>query len=90
MSSKSENNGDGEHGVEHLKVPTMTITVDPRTGMPSYKCTELPVAFWQMMVGEVARQLEETRRIGAAMQMQAQLREQAANQAVADALRKSR
>lgn len=78
----------GEHGVEHVVVPVMTITVDPRTGLPAYKCTALPIAFWQMMVEEVGRQLEEQRRIAAAQQLRAVLQQQAADQAIADSLRK--
>ncbi len=77
----------GEHGVEHHVVPVMTITVDPRTGIPSYKCTTMPIAFWQMMVGEIARQLEEQRRVAAAIAMQQQLRQQAADAAVAEMLK---
>lgn len=88
MTIEDASNTSGEHGVEHQVIPLMTITVDPRTWRPSYKCTELPVAFWQMMVDEIARQLEETRRITGALQMQEQLRQAAENARVAAQLLK--
>ncbi len=89
MTVPSDDHSNGEHGVEHQVVPVMTITVDPRTWLPSYKCTTMPIAFWQMMVGEVARQLEEQRRLAAALQMQAQMQRAAEDARVAELLKKN-
>lgn len=82
--------GNGESGVAHLAVPMMTITVDPRSGLPSFKCTAAPIAFWQMMVGEVMRQLEEQRRKGAALALQQALAQQRQDAAIADAVRRGK
>jgi len=72
MSAPNEGcDSDGRDGILPT-VPTMTITVDTRTGLPSFKCTELPLAFWQMMVGEVVRQLDEQRRAAVARALQQQ------------------
>jgi hypothetical protein len=84
-------NGNGAREGEEVRgvvVPMMTITVDPRTGLPSYKCTELPIGFWQMMVGEVARQLEEQRRTATAIALQQQMQRMGEDARIAAALRK--
>lgn len=78
----------GESGVEHLAVPMMTITVDPRTSFPSFKCTELPVWFWQNAVAEVQRQLEEQRRAASAIALRQQIEQQRADAAVAALVKK--
>lgn len=86
----SDGKSNGESGVTHQAVPVMTITVDLVTGLPSYKCTPLPIALWQMWVGEVMKQLEEQRRMMAAQQMRATMEQQARDNALAAALRNKR
>ena len=80
--------GNGESGVTHIEVPVMTITVDPRSMAVSFKCSEAPIAFWQMVVGEVSKQLEEQRRAAAAIALNAALRQQAADAHIAEMLKK--
>lgn len=82
--------GNGESGVQHLAVPKMTITVAPRSGLPSFECTAAPIAFWQMMVGEVMRQLEEQRRKAAATLLQQELANGARDQAIFDAVKRAK
>ena len=82
----SDANGNGERGVEHVKVPTIIITLDPGTLIVSYKCDGLPIAVAQMMVDEVRRTLDIQRRQAAAIQLQQQVAEQRRAGALADSL----
>lgn len=79
-----------EQGVEHVQVPTLTVMVDPTTLRVSFTCTTAPIAFWQMVVDEVGRQLEEQRRAAAALVLRSQLEEQARTKAIVDQVARNR
>lgn len=77
----------GKNGsVNQLEVPMMTVLVDPHTMAVTYKCTNLPIYFWQMVVAEVTHQLEEQRRLAAAVTMRKTLDEEAKTASILEAL----
>jgi hypothetical protein len=86
------NNGksNGESGVTHHPVAVLTFTLDLTTYQVAIGGQSLPISLAQMIAGEGMRILEEQRRVAAAMMLREQLAEQAANEAVATALRKPR
>jgi len=84
-----DSKGNGELGVAHEQVLILTVTFNTRTAQVNYKCTEMPFALAQMIMGEVQRQLEEQRRAAVAMALQTQLRQQAADQAIVENLRRT-
>lgn len=73
-----------EQGVEHGQVSTMTVLVDPATLQVSFRCSTAPIAFWQMVVDEVGRQLEGQRRAAAALMLRGQLEQQGRTAAILD------
>lgn len=81
-------NHNPEQGVERVPVLTMTVTFNTRTALVEYKCSDMPIALAQMIVSEVLRQLEEQRRLVAAVELRNNLAKQAADQALFDRLRK--
>lgn len=60
----------------------MTITVDETLSV-NFKCDVMPIPFWQMVVGEVVRQLEEQRQAVAAINLRNRLIEDQKNAEIA-------
>lgn len=82
------NGQNGEHGVTHHPVAVLTFTLDLTTFQVAVGGQPLPLSLAMMIAGEGMRLLEEQRRAAAAMMLRQQLADQAANEAVAAALRK--
>lgn len=80
------NNG-AEHGVEHIKVPTVIITLDPATLLVSFQSGDLIISVVQMMLDEVQRQLDIKRRQAAAIELQKQLADAARTAAIVAGLK---
>lgn len=84
----SNSNGDGEHGVHTHKTTVLTVVYDHETCLVSLGVKDAPCGLLQMMLNEAMRQLEEQRRAAMAIELQRQMRQAAADQAVADAVRR--
>lgn len=69
MQSDDRPNG-AEHGVTHVKVPTLIITLELETHMVHLTCDGVAISVAQMMLDEVQRQLEIQRRQAAALELQ--------------------
>ncbi len=84
----SDGKSNGENGVTHHPVAVLTFTLDLTTFQVAIGGQPLPLSLAMMIAGEGMRLLEEQRRMAAAQMLRQQLQEQAANEAVAAALRK--
>lgn len=84
----SDGKSNGENGVTHHPVAVLTFTLDLTTFQVAIGGQPLPLSLAMMIAGEGMRILEEQRRLAAAQMLRQQLQEQAANDAVAAALRK--
>lgn len=83
-----ENNGGngGDNGVGVLQKHRLVLVYDTATHQVSIEGDALPLSLAQMMLDEAARVLTETRRRAAAMQIAAQMQEQARAQGIVDAV----
>lgn len=72
-------------------IKTMTVMLDldllasGDTSKPfvNFKCDEMPLPFWQMVIDEVARQLKDMRQANAAMALRNKMIEDAQNASIA-------
>lgn len=79
-----KNNGAGD-GVQSTKVPTLIVTMDPHTMQVAFNAGDLTIAVAQMMLEEVRRQLDITRRQAAQLELLRQVNEAKRVQAILDA-----
>jgi hypothetical protein len=89
ISSTGDNAGNG-NGVTHSPVAVLTFTLDLTTHQVAIGGQPMPLTLAMMIAGEGMRILEEQRRVAAAMVLRQQLADQAANKAVAAALRRDK
>lgn len=81
MSQEGTNHGN-EGTVEREPCLVLTVTMNTRTAQVTFACPDMPIALAQMIVGEVARQLEEQRRLAVAQQLQQRALEQQRTQEI--------
>lgn len=87
MTSDGKSNGAApEESITRLEVPTLIITLDPRTHMVNLSCEGVAISVAQMMLDEVARKLDIQRRQAAAMELQKSLGEARRTAAIVDSL----
>ena len=82
----SHSNGNG-NGVRVLQKVTLTFVYDTSNHQVTIEGDTMQISLAQMIAGEGLRVLDEKRRMAAAMQLQELMRQQAADAAVAAALR---
>lgn len=73
------NSGNGANGetpnAAHVGVPTVVVTLDPRTLLVHMKTGDVQIGLAQMMLDEAQRQLDIMRRQAAAIELQGKLAE---------------